>query len=90
MVIIGHEVGSRKDSQMIHITQNLSCQGFYLTDPVNFVPEKFHPKSMLVSGSWKDFHHITANSKFSPLKVNIIALKLDIHKVIEQLVSGNL
>ena len=90
VVFIGHEVSSWEDGQMVHLTQDSSCQGFNLTNPVNLISEKLHPKGMLIPRSWENLHHITTNPEFPPLKVNVIALKLDIYQVIEQLVTGNL
>ena len=89
MVFIGHEVSGWEDGQMVHLTQDSTCQGFNLTNPVNLISEKLHPKGMLIPRSRENLHHITANSEFSPLKVNVIALKLDIDQVIKELVTGD-
>ena len=75
---------------MVHLTQNSTCQGFDLTDPVNLISEKLYPKCMFIPRSRKNLHHISTNPEFPPLKVNVIALKLDIYQIIEQLVTGNL
>ena len=90
MVFIGYEVSSWEDSQMIHLTQDSTCQGFNLTNPVNLISEKLYPKSMFIPRSWKNLHYITTNSEFPPLKVNVIALKLDVYQIIKQFVTGNL
>ena len=83
MVFIGHEVSGWEDGQMVHFTQDSTCQGFNLTNPVNFISEKLYPKGMFIPGSWENLHHITTNPEFPPLKVNVIALKLDIYQIIE-------
>ena len=75
---------------MIHISQNLASQSFNLTNPLNLIPEKLNPKGMFIARSWENLDHISTNTEFSPLKVNIIALKLDIYQVIEQTITRNL
>ena len=90
VVFIGHEVSSWEDGQMVHLTQDSTCQGFNLTNPVNLISEKLYSKGMLIPRSWENLHHITTNTEFPPLKVNVIALKLDIYQIIKQLVTGNL
>ena len=44
---------------------------------------------MLIPAGRKNLHHIPRARK-RPAEVDIIALKLDIHELIEELVSGNL
>ena len=90
VVFIGHEVSGWEDGQMVHFAQDSTCQGFNLTNPVNLISEKLHPKGMLIPGSWENLHHIATNPEFTPLKVNVIALKLDIYQIIKQLVTRNL
>ena len=79
MVIIGHEVSGWENSQVVHFTKDLTRQSFNLTDAVNFVPEKLHPEGMFITRSWENLDHIPTNTEFPPLKVDVIALKLDIH-----------
>ena len=90
MVVIGHEVSGWENSQVVHISQNLSRQSFNLTNPLNLVPEKLHPEGMFITRSWENLHHVPTNTEFPPLKVNVIALKLDVHQVIEQFITRNL
>ena len=86
MLVISHKVGGRKDNQMVNIRNHTSCQGLNLTDTINLITEKLYPKGMLVTASWKELNHITTHTKTPTLKVDVIALKLNVHKVIEQLV----
>ena len=90
MVVIGHEVSGWENSQVVHISQNLARQSFNLTNPLNLVPEKLNAKGMLITRSRENFNHIPTNTEFPPLKVDIIALKLDIHQVIEKFITRNL
>ena len=89
MVIIGHEVSGWENGQVIHISQNLARQSFDLTNPLNLIPEKLNPKGMFIARSWENLGHISTNTEFAPLKVDVIALKLDIHQVIEQTITRN-
>ena len=90
MVVIGHEVSGWENSQVIHISQNLACQSFNLTNPLNLVSKKLNPKGMFITRSWKNLDHISSNTELAPLKVDVITLKLDIHQVIEQFITRNL
>ena len=45
---------------------------------------------MLITRSWENLDHISSNTELAPLKVDVIALKLDIHQVIEQTITRNL
>ena len=90
MVVIGHKVSSRKNSQVIHISQNLACQSFNLTNPLNLVSKKLNPKGMFIARSWENLDYISPNTEFPPLKVDVIALKLDIYQVIEKFITRNL
>ena len=74
---------------MVNIRNHTSCQGLNLTDTINLITEKLYPKGMLVTASWKELNHITTHTKTPTLKVDVIALKLNVHKVIEQLVPWN-
>ena len=90
MVFIGHKVGGWEKDQMLYFSQVLASQTLNLPNSIDFIPEKFHTKGMLIPAGWENLHHISTNPKTAPLEVNIIALKLDIHQLIEELVSGNL
>ena len=90
MVVIGHKVSSRENRQVVHFTKDLTSQSFNLTDAVNFIPKKLNAKGMLITRSWENLHHISTDTEFAPLKVDVIALKLDIHQVVQQFITRNL
>ena len=75
---------------MLYFTQVLASQTLNLPNPIDFIPEKLHPKGMLIPAGWENLDHISTDPKTAPLEVDIIALKLDIHELIEELVAGNL
>ena len=83
MVVIGHEVSGWENSQVVHISQNLACQSFNLTNPLNLVPKNSPERHVHHAKLGKSRPHPHEHG-ISPLKVDVIALKLDVHQVIEQ------
>ena len=74
-------MGSREDSNVIELGFDLSGQGVDLGDPVNFIPEKFHPHCHVRIICWKDFQHISPHAEGTTVKVHVISVILDINQL---------
>ena len=64
---------------MLHFAQDMTSQGFNLTNSLDFITEKLNTKGVLITRGWENFDHIATHAEFTTLEVNVIALKLDIN-----------
>ena len=80
------EVGSRVDHHMAHHRLHRAGQGVNLRDPVDLIPEKFHPNGNFSAARRENLHHIPPDPELSPDEIDIVAVILPVHQLVEQLI----
>ena len=81
-----HIMGGREDGDMVEHRMHLARQRLHLGDPVNLVPEKFHPDQIVSALGRVDLYHISMHPESPPLQIHIIAVILDVHQFPQHLV----
>lgn len=71
----------RVDDGFPDIPQDFTCQRVDLPDGFNLVSEKFQTQGAFVLIRRNHFQHVAPNPERSPVKIHIIALVLNIHKL---------
>ncbi|MNN39533.1 hypothetical protein D3C81_1535720 [compost metagenome] len=72
---------------MIPRTENFPGEHVDLRNPFDLVAEHLHPHRMLPLGGGENLHHIAPHPEGAPDKVQVIALVLDIHQLMENVVA---
>ena len=67
LLLRNHIVGGRKNGNMFQVCVYLSRQRFRLHNPIDFVPEKFHPNQIIAALRGTDFQHVTPHAEATPV-----------------------
>ena len=68
------------DGDLIQGLKNLSPEGIDLREGINFVSKELDPDGLVLLVSREDFDHIAADSKRSPVKIEIVPHVLNLHQ----------
>ena len=68
----------------------LAGEGVHLADAVDLVPEEFHPDGHVVHVGQVDLHGVAPNTELVAHKVDVVALVLQLHQPLAQLVPVHL
>ena len=75
---------SRKDGHVGDDIFHFSGERVYLGNPIDFIPEKFHPDGSFAASRRKNFHRVPPNTELIADEVNIVAVVLDVHQFSEK------
>ncbi len=88
-MVIGHKWVAGKIAKVVHFTKDLTIKASTSRMRSISSPKNSTWKACSSRGSWETSTTSPRTRNFPPLKVNIIALKLDVHQVIEQTIMRN-
>ena len=83
---IHYVMGSREYCHMFQFSFDLTGQHINLRNPVDLVPEKFHPDCciFLIGGDY--FQHIPSDTECTTLKIHVISIILDLYQLADHLI----
>ena len=81
VIPVRYVMACRVDDGFPDIPQDFTCQRVDLPDGFNLVSEKFQTQGAFVLIRRNHFQHVAPNPERSPVKIHIIALVLNIHKL---------
>ena len=71
---------------MLQLSLDLSCEHVDLGNPVDLIPEKFHPHSGIGFIGRNNFHHISAHPEGASFEIHLVPVILDVDELPDDLV----
>ena len=66
---------------------HLAVQGIHLGDPVDLIPEKFHPDQVFPALGGIDLDHVSPHPEAAPVQIHVVAVVLDRHQGPQHVIS---
>ena len=82
-------VGGGEDAGVAQRGQHMPADGLNLADAVDLVPKELNAQGMLVLPGRDDLHHVPPHAEGAPVKLDIVALVLDVDEHPQQLVPAD-
>ena len=71
---------------MLQNALDIPSEWVHLTDPVDFIAEKFDPIGRIIGIRRKNFNHVAAHTEFITNKIDIVALILNFNELMDDVV----